>query len=197
MRFDAETVGDKRAITFLRKLGKEGQKAITRATNNTGRKARTLSSREIRNDVRLSAAYVRKRLKIQKATFKRNEYVIRAATRGVLMTRYPHRELARGGVSVGIKKGGARQKLSKAFVTELNAGNRRVRAIAVPDLTGAQGGKRARYATGNLKIRVLYAPSVSQVFNDVRDRITPEVERYYVVQMDKEINQAIRRIGNQ
>lgn len=196
MRFEADLVGDKRALTFLRRLGKEGQKAITRATNNTGRKARTLSSREIRSDVALSAAYVRARLLIKRATFKRAEYVIRAKRRGVLMTRYPYRELQSGGVSVKIKRKGARKKIENGFVTRLNAQGRRVDAIAVPDYTGAVGKKRAKYKTGNLKIRVLYAPSVSQVFNDVRDRITPEVERYFIEQMDKEINQAIKRITN-
>ncbi len=139
MRFDADLVGDKRALTFLRKLGKEGLKAVTRATNNTGRKARTLSSREIRSDVALSAAYVRARLLIEKATFKRSEYVIRAKTRGILMTRYPYRNLNSGGVSVKIKRKGSRKKFPKGFVTRLNAQGRKVDVIAVPDFTGAAG----------------------------------------------------------
>ncbi|SFM71380.1 phage tail protein [Marinobacter pelagius] len=193
MRVEADIAGDKRALTFLRRLGKEGQKAITRATNNAGRKARTLASTEIRKDVRLKAGYVRKKLKIRRATNKNQVFAIRAKRRGVLMTRYPYRELKRGGVSVGIKKGGPRKVLKGAFVTTVSADGKRVPVIAVPVRRGPDG-KRPKYKTGNTKIQVLYSPSVSQVFNTVRTRITPEVMRYFEIQVDKEVNQAIKRI---
>src|SRR5690606_14835054 len=108
--------------------------------------------------------------------------------------RYPYRVLQKRGITVKVKRKGARRRIEGAFVTRLNAQGRRVSVIAVPNYKGAVGKKRAKYQTGNTKIKVLYSPSVSQVFVDVRDRITPEVERYFIDQVDKEINQAIKRI---
>lgn len=184
-RFSAEIQGDKQALNSLRQLGREGQKAVTRATNNAGRRARTLASKEIRSQVNLRAGYVRERLKVKRANASRTEFVISAAKRGVLMTRYPYRQTRRG-VSVNIKKGGGRARLDGAFVTQVNAGGRKVDVVAVRT-TG-------KFRTGNQRFRVLYSPSVSQVFNTVRETITPDVNRYYAEQIDKELMQAMRRI---
>jgi hypothetical protein len=194
MRFDASLTGDKRTLLFLRKLGREGQKAITRATNNAGRKARTLANKEIRSDVALKSAYVRDKLRVTRATLKKPTYTINAARRGVLLTRYPHTVLKRSGITVRIKAGAGRRKFRHAFITTVKAGGRRVSVIAEPGPKGSNG-KRLRYKTGTEKIKVMYGPSVSQVFNKVRDRITPAVSLYFDEQIDKEVNQAIKRIA--
>lgn len=185
MRFSADLKGDKQALKMLRNLGKIGQQAITRATNNGGRRARTLASKEIRSEVNLKAGYVRERLRIRKATRNKPEYVISATKRGVLMTRYPYTEKA-GGVSVKIKRKGARTLVRGGFVVTLNAGGRKVEAVAI-----RQSGK---FKTGNRRFKVLYSPSVSQVFNRIQDQITPEVIRYYGEQIDKELIQALKRL---
>lgn len=185
MRFTSELAGDKDALYTLRQLGKEGQKAIARATNNGGRRARTLASKEIRNQVNLRAGYVRERLRTTRATTKKTEFVINATKRGVLMTRYPFRQ-TRKGVSVKIKPKSARSFIKGAFVTTVNAGGRKVEVVAV-----RQSG---RFSTGNRRFKVLYSPSVSQVFNKVRDTITPDVMRYYGEQIDKELRQALKRL---
>lgn len=192
MRFSSEIEGDRRAITFLRKLGKEGSKAVVRATNNTGRRTRTLASRTIREQVSLKAGYVRERLKITRATAKKPEFVIRARRRGVLMTRYPYTVL-KSGVTVKISRKGPRRKLGSAFETRLSAGGRLIDVIAVPGPRDSAG-RRLRYANGNAKLKVLYSPSVSQVFNRVRETITPEVALYFQQQIDKEVDAAIRRV---
>lgn len=198
MRITSGFTGDRQAVASLKRLGSEGLKAMTRATNKAGDKARTLSSREIREDVSLSAAYVRQRLRVRRATFSRLEYTIQTPKRGVLMTRYPYRELSRGGrpngVSVKIKRRGARAKLRSGFVTWLTAGQKKVQAIAVPERSKS-GGKRPRYKTGNSKIKVLYAPSISQVYDSVRGRITPEVLRYFEGQVLRELIQAEKKAG--
>ncbi len=183
-RFNSDITGDKAALKTLRQLGKYGEQAMTRATNNAGRRARTLSSKEIRAQVNLKAGYVRNRLKIKRATRSRPEFVISAAKRGVLMTRYPYRTTRRG-VTVKIKRTGARAVLEGAFVTQVNAGGRKVDVVAVR--------QPGRFSTGNRRFKVLYSPSVSQVFNKVRGEIKPEVDRYFEEQIRKELNQALRR----
>ncbi len=192
MRFTGEVVGQKQAQQFLKKLGTVGQQAIVRATNNAGRRATTLSNREIREQVNLKAGYVRERLKVKKATRQRVEFVITANKRGVLMTRYPYRVLKRG-VKVRIKKGGPPRLIEGGFVTVLNAGGRKVQVIAAPGERDSSG-RRKRYRTGSPTLKVFYAPSVSQVFNKTRDRVTPRVIRYYDEQIDKELARALKRI---
>ena len=192
MRFNGEVVGQREARQFLKKLGKVGQQAIVRATNNAGRRATTLSNREIREQVNLKAGYVRERLKVTKATRQRVEFVITANKRGVLMTRYPYRIL-KSGARVRIKKGGAAGFIEDGFETVLNAGGRRVKVIAAPGDRDSSG-RRKRYRTGSPTIKVFYAPSVSQVFNKTRDEVTPRVIRYYDEQIDKELARALKRI---
>jgi len=187
-RFNAEISGDKAVLKTLGQLGKFGQQAVTRATNNTGRRARTLASKEIRSQVNLKAGYVRQRLRVKRATRGNPEFVISATRRGVLMTRYPYRQTRRS-VTVKIKKSGGRAVLDRAFVTQVNAGGRKVDVIAV--------GQPGKFSTGNRRFKVLYSPSVSQVFNTVRDDITPEVNRYFEEQISKELDQALRRFQQQ
>lgn len=185
-RFSAEIAGDKNAIKSLRQMGKLGQQAVTRATNNTGRRARVLASKEIRSQVNLKAGYVRERLAIKRATATKTDFVISANKRGVLMTRYPFRQ-TRKGVNVKIKKTGPRAVVDGGFVTTVKAGGRKVQVIAV--------GQPGKFRTGNRRFKVLYSPSVSQVFNSVRADINPEVNRYFREQIDKELAQALKRFN--
>lgn len=192
MRFSGDVVGQKQALRVLKRLGTVGQQAMVRATNNAGRRAATLSNQEIRQQVNLKAGYVRERLKTQKATRQRVQFVISANRRGVLMTRYPFRA-TKSGVRVRIKRGGAARVIEGGFVAVLRAGGRRVPVIAAAGDRDSSG-RRKRYRTGNPTIKVFYAPSVSQVFNKTRDKVTPRVTRYYEEQIDKELVRALKRI---
>lgn len=134
-------------------------RAMSLAINHTLGVTRTEASTEIRKQVKLKAGYVKDKLKIQKATISKPMGAIRTPTRGTLLTRYPHREYKRGGIGVQVKPTGGKQKMPGAFFITFGNG---VQAIAI----------RTKYGPGlgrSEGIKVLYGPSTSQVFTDVKD----------------------------
>lgn len=175
---------------MLKGLSLDGAKILTRTLNKTATKARTRSSQEIRKQVNLTNKYIigskgkQGKLWISKASYKKLQARLVAEKRGVLMTRYPHTMLARGGASVKIKRSGARVKIPNAFKTTVSAGGSRVEVLALPD--------SGKYATGNRKMKVLYSPSVSQVFNTVRDEVDAELMNFLAEATDREIATALR-----
>lgn len=153
--------------SLLTGMKKDAPKILSRAINRTVTQSKKRASQEIRKDLNLSASYVNGsksrglpgKLFTRPATRQKLSGRLFAHERGVLMTRYPHSVLKRGGVSVKIKRGGARVRIPGAFITKVDAGGRRVDVVAIPkpDL--------GKYTTGNNKIKVLYSPSVSQALN--------------------------------
>lgn len=175
---------------MLKSLRLDGPKILTRTLNKTATKARTRSSQEIRKQVNLTNKYIvgsrgqRGKLWISRATFKKLQARVVAEKRGVLMTRYPHTMLARGGATVKIKRNGSRAKLPGAFKTTVPAGGNRVEVLAIRE--------DGRTKTGKPKMKVLYSPSVSQVFNTVRDGIDDELMEFLALATDREIAAALR-----
>ncbi len=161
-------------------------KILARSLNSTVSKGKTLSSKKIREQVSLKAQYVNSKLSVNKATWHKLSASISAASRGVLMTRYPHTVLKRGGATVKIKRSGARKKLPGAFKTIVYAGKekKRVEVLAVP--------KAGRYKNGHRKIEVLYSPSVSQVFDDTRNQVMDELNDYLLEQVEKQLSADLR-----
>lgn len=182
VRIDKDQLEDTRLL--LKGLNLEGPKIISRALNKTVTQAQKRSSAKIREQVSLKASYVKSKLKIKRATWQKLSAVLTAEKRGVLMTQFSHTALKRGGVTVKIKAGGARKKMPTAFKTTVRAGSKRVDVIALP-ATG-------KYKTGNRRMSVLYAPSVSQVFNTVRDEIDQEMLDYLADETEKQIQIALK-----
>lgn len=171
-------------LVMLKGLELEGPKILSRSLNAAATFGRKRANQEIRKQVRLKSPYINKKLKIKRATWSNLSARITAEKRGVLMTRFPHTVLKRGGVTVGIKAGGKRKKLPGAFKTRVKAGDDYVDVIAIP----APG----FFTTGNPKFKVLYAPSVSQVFNTVRDDIDSEVMEFLDIDVEKQILKTLR-----
>lgn len=172
---DKDQLGEVKVM--LKSLSLEGPKILARALNSTASKGRTLSSRKIREQVNLKAAYVKSKLKIKRATWSRLQASISAESRGLILMNY-----AVGTVDddflVKIKKG--KPKLIKnAFLTNIYAGNRKIDVIA-----------RTDPRTG--KLDVLYGPSVSQVFNTVRDDVDQDLVNYLIEQTEKQIQTALK-----
>lgn len=184
VRIDKNQLDDTQAM--LKGLSLDGPKILTRALNKTVRRGQKRASEEIRKQVSLKAAYVKKKLYVNPANYKKLSASLSAQKRGVLMTQYPFSVLKRGGVTVKIKRNEKRARLPGAFLTQVNAGARRVDVVAIPDNRGG------RYATGNRKMKVLYSPSVSQIFNTVRDDIDRELLEFLDLTTDKEISTVLR-----
>jgi len=154
-----------------------GPKIIARSLNATVTKGRTLSSKKIREQVNLKAAYVKSKLKLKRATWQRLQASISADSRGLILMNYATGTKG-DDFKVKIKKG--RAKIVKnAFLTVIYAGGRKIDVIA-----------RSDPRTG--KLDVLYGPSVSQVFNTVRDDIDTELSNMLEAEADKQLAASLR-----
>lgn len=134
-------------------------RAMSRAINHTLGVTRTEASKEIRKQVKLKAGYVREKLRIKKATVSSLNGAIRTPTRGTLLTRYPHRQYKKGGIGVQIKPTGGKKRMPGAFFIRFRNG---IQGVAI----------RTQYGPGlgrSEGIKILYGPSTSQVFTDVKD----------------------------
>lgn len=191
IELDESQMGELRLL--IENVGDGSKKLLARSLNKTAAKAKTLASVKIRQQVNLKAAYItgskngsKPKLAVVRATYKNLVAKLSAERRGTLMTRYPYTMRRRGGATVKVKTAGARKELPGAFLVTLRAGDRSVQALAIlhPD-----GGT---YTTGHARIKVLYAPSVSQVFDDVRGEIDDEVRAYLLATAESELETILR-----
>lgn len=154
---------DRRAIrqveSDLSHLKNGAPKALSRAINHTLTVTRTEASKEIRKQVKLKAGYVRKKLTLRKANTGNLTGAISTPSRGTLLSRYPHRQYKNGNIGVQVKPAGGKKKMPGAFFIHFSNGNTgiAIRTKHGPGLGRSEG------------IKVLYGPSVSQVFTDVKD----------------------------
>lgn len=179
------------ATDFLRsKLPRVVTIAVTRGLNRTIEIARTAASRDIRQQLSLPKAYVDGKLKIKRATQTNQESRIDAETRGLLLSRFPNRQLSRtrkgvkkrAGIAVRVKPSGAFKKLPGAFLVPLRSGR----------TEGGNGlGIAIRLKGNKRKFEVLHGPSVSQAFQSVRKDITPEVRLRWLATIERELNFAL------
>lgn len=182
------------AVALFEFIGGNSADAVRVAINKTGPKVRTLSSREIRNQVRLKAGYVNERLKFTKATTRKLSGSIRTPTRGILMSRYSTDTRISGekvswlkpppvpsrGIKVKIKPSqppklvsGGSETVGSPWYLVLRGTGGRVGIAARRAVPGPQGGK----------VKVFHSPSLSQVFEDVKDDVSPEAGEEYTRQL--------------
>lgn len=160
------------------------QKATQLALNSAARRARTLGSAAIRQQVALSAGYVNDNLKVRSfATSSDLTTRIAANPRAVLLTRYgakmrtvaatsrrglkgdPARGIAAGRKAAGVqgvrvKAGGSTKRIEGAFWVRLAGSGQWAPAVRTGD--------------GRSDYRVMHGPSVHQVWSDVRGTVAPE-----------------------
>jgi hypothetical protein len=199
-RIDRASLGSLRIL--LNGIQDQAPKILTRSLNRTAQKARTDGSREVRKQVNLKAAYVKDRLKIRKASFRNLQAGVSTPIRGLLLSRFStNRQISGDSVSWirppqvparGIKvkvdpssgakvvTGGSDTK-GKPFYLIL-PGSGRVAIASRRRTTGPKGGK----------LKVLYGPSLSQVFDDVIADISGPLNEFLSDEVDKNIDTALR-----
>ena len=171
------------AVSLFEFVGGNSADAVRIAINRAAPKVRTKANSAIRTQVRLTAAYVRDRLTITKATRQKLSGAIQTPSRGLLLSKFstdtqvssekitwliPPPTPARG-IRVKVKPTGTTKPLSsKAFYMVL-PNSRALAIVSRRDKPGPKGGM----------IDVLYGPSLSQVFNTVRDDVLPEASDIY------------------
>lgn len=198
-KLDPADVRDVRLL--LRGLQDEAPKILSRALNKTVTKARTESSKAIRGDVRLKAAYVRQRLSVRKANPRNLSAKIMTPSRGLLLSRFstnsqiasPNISWIKApdepprGIRVKVKPSGGTQTISgdsetkgKPFYLALKNG--RLAIAARRKTVGPRGGK----------IKVFYGPSLSQVFKTLLPDLQEPLAEYQEEQVSKQIDAVLR-----
>lgn len=187
------------ALRHFNFVGGNVDDAMRIAINKTAPKIRTLSSAKIREQVRLSAAYVKDKLTIRRATRAKLSGAISAEKRGLLLTKFSTdaqassdgirwlRPPARpaGGIRVKVKPSGGTKKVSP--------GSDGGQPFYIVLKNSHALGIARRIGSGRNDIEVLHGPSISQVYNDVRNDVAPEAG----AELTRQMQDAMRYILQQ
>lgn len=187
---------------LLAKFSDGARRAQARSLNKTVNRSRTESSKEVRKQVRLNAAYVKSLLTITKASERRLQAKISTPTRGLLMSRFST-DTSISGDKVGwlkpppVPPRGIRVKVKPTGGAKVFGGDEIVGKpfyMVLPGTTGrvAIVGRRAKTGSQGGQIKVFYGPSLSQVFTDVKDEIAEPLALYQMQQFEKEIDAILR-----
>lgn len=168
--------------------------ALSRALNKTAAKAKTEASKAIRSQVRLSASYVKEKINGPadgfefKATSNKLTAKISTPKRGVRLDNFltslaPYRAgRPTDPIKVKVKPTDSPVKISSAFwVPAKNSGGY---LIVVRNEVLRQQGMKIKLAPAGYT--VLSGPSISQVFNTVRDDISISLSEYLATVMERE-----------
>jgi hypothetical protein len=182
----------KEAIEAFEFIGGNSEEAIRVAINKTAPRVRTIASSRIREQVRLSASYVGQRLTIRRATRSKLSGAISTPSQGLLLSRFSTDSLISGdrvgwirapetpprGITVKVKPSGAPKRVTgdsetkgQPFYIVLNKGQ--------------NVGIAARLKAGSKRnsVKVFSGPSLSQVFNTVKEDVTAEASAIYSAQL--------------
>jgi hypothetical protein len=185
---DEAALADARALFEF--VGGNSDEALRVALNKTVPKIRTASSAAIRSQVRLSATYVRERLDVVRATRRNLTAAIKTPSRGLLLSRFSTDPLI-AGEKVGwfkppaVPAGGIRVKVKPDQGPKVVQGDAETRGNKpfYMVLNGGQNVGIAARLAGSRKVKVFSGPSLSQVFNTVRDDVLPEASTELTAQM--------------
>lgn len=175
IELDQEAIAD--AVSLFEFVGGNTSDAIRIAINKSAPKIRTKTSAAIRGQVRLAAGYVNERLTIVKATRNKLSGAIRTPSRGILLSNFATNlsKFSTVAPKVRVKPDGPLKTVTGDNETLPNKP-----FFMVLPKSGVIG-IAARKKSGGIK--VFHGPSLSQVFNTVRDDVLPEASAEYQAQL--------------
>lgn len=177
----------KDAIGLFEFVGGNTSDAIRVAINKAAPKVKTMASKRIREEVRLTASYVNEKLTVRKATKSRLNGAVLTPMRGLLMSKYstdaqvasdkigwikPPPVPVRG-IRVKIKPSGDTKVMDGAFYMVLNKGKNGGGQLAIAIREGA----------ARKPVKVFQSASLSQVFGNVRGDVLPAAGAEYQAQL--------------
>lgn len=176
-------------IKDIEALPDKARRAAFQAINKTADRARTAGARRILEQVNLPPSYLNPsqgRLTVaERARTDSLEARVRGRQRATSLARFvvgDSRPGDKAGLNVKIKAGGGARRLERAFLIRLRAGSASLDTKSNMGLAVRTSGEKPRTAYKPLLIGknlwLLYGPSVDQVWNTVRDDITPETADY-------------------
>lgn len=171
------------ALELFEFIGGNSEDALRIAINKAGPKVRTLVRRGIRTQVRLSVAYVNERLLFKRATRRRLEGVITTPSRGLRLIKFSTDSTLAGDASWfkppadWVYRPGS---FAPIFHVQVKPKGVTERVDGRPGMSRPflLVGKSSRalllvQRDKNDKLHTLYGPSLSQVFNSVRQDVLP------------------------
>lgn len=179
-------------------------KALYRALNKTASKAKTESSKEIRKQVRLTAAYIKENIKgpadgyAYRANSVKLLAKISAPKRGLRLDKFlVSAPPARAGrpstpIKVKVKPTGASQSITSAFFVPAKGSGGYLIAVRNAVLL-ANPGMKTKVSGGAAGYTVLSGPSLSQVFAKVKDALSAPMSEYLAKSLESETAWLIRK----
>lgn len=200
-RVDRSSLQEVRAL--LAKFSDGATRAHARSLNKTVTKSRTESSKEIRKQVRLNAAYVKSLMTITKASQKNLQAKISTPSRGLLLSRFSTDTSIAGDKASWLKPPplpprGIRVKVKPSGGAKVLASDSEIQGqpfyMVLPGTSGrvAIVGRRSKIGSAGGTIKVFYGPSLSQVFTDVKEDISGPLALYQMQQFENEIDAILR-----
>jgi len=194
------------ALTYFKFVGGNTDRAVSIAINRSLGPIRTKASEAIRTQVRLKAGYVKNRLVITKSTRRTLSGSIKTPSRGILMTKYvTDTAISNGsdgpwqgtappapprGIRVKIKPSGGTLSISSdstkptPFYMKFRNGYLGVvRRKTSDEITAKSPGA----------VKVYKSPSLSQVFNTVREEVLPEAGTRYQKELIDAMNYVLKQ----
>ena len=197
-------------------------KVTYRAINKSLAKTKTAASAAIRDQVNLSARYVRDKLMIQQASLNNLSGKVYAYKRGILLSRFAPNLLMRAAtspstqlkgwpgmsdesvsfpaipagsalkqISIKIRTGGSRIK-GKFFPIRLDNS----KAVGLAVRTGYTAGKgQANREKNRALYKVLYGPSVSQVYSRLKEPLEQGAATEYLIQFEAQLNHELSKLS--
>ncbi len=170
-------------------------RALSRALNKTASKAKTVASRAIRDQINLTASYVRENLKgpanglAYKATVNSLTARLSAPKRGLLLYHFATNTVAATGrppapIKLKVKTGGSAITLASGFWVRTRNSNRLTPAVR-NDILRRLG---MTHTLDSGEFTVLHGPSLSQVFTDVKDDIGTDMSAVLAANLDHEMD---------
>lgn len=158
------------AKNLLANLDANSTRALVRAVNHAAAKARTLGARLIRDEVKLPAAYVNERLRVdQRASATDPTAMISGRGRATQLSRFGAKQLTTKAKLPG------KRRLAGARV-EVKPGQQKVMPGAwLMKQKGGNTGLMVRTGPNRDDYKPLYGPSIDQLWRNIREQVVPEV----------------------
>lgn len=187
------------AVSLFEFVGGNSSDAVRVAINRAAPRVRTKASSEIRTQVNLTAGYVRERLTITKASKAQLSGAIQTPSRGLLLSKFSTDKNASSekvtwlkpppmpprGIKVKVKPSGGTKPMGDNYFYMVLPKSRAlgiVRRLTKNEQNAAQAKGSGPGSQGGT-IKVAYGPSLSQVFNSVRDDVLPEASEIYQTEL--------------
>lgn len=186
---------------LLNGVSKEAPKILSRVLNKTATKGRTEASKAIRKEVKLSASYVRERLKISKANYRNLQSKVLTPSRGILLSRFSTQANIRSENISWIKPPpnpprGIKVKVSPNDGAKVITGDSETTGkpfyLALPNGRLGIAARRKTPGPKGGRLKVFHGPSLSQVFNNIKEDLGEPLAEYQEEQTLKQIDAILR-----